>query len=186
MTLLPLPYSVLGILLVLLSSEAKSFAQNTANQFENRVQLQVNRNRSTRIGGGDWDDRTDRITFSVKFTNGDTRQAFDGCEAEFYVIAQNILNPRAYQLLQVEKFTFSLPARGTHSLQTPEVVTRYDKTDAKHGAKYDAWVCVVRDSSGKVLMKKTSLPSWLPVADRLNEMSLGKSFDRQLKPANSY
>lgn len=173
-----------GIAILSLFCASKSPAQSAAIQFESRVQLQVNRNKSTRIAGGDWDDKTDRISFSIKFANSDTRQAFDGCQAEFYVLTQSILNPRAFQLLQAEKFTFSLPARGAHAQETPEVVTRYDKTDAKFGMKYNAWVCVVRDAEGKVLMKKTSLNSWLPVAERLSEKSAGAFFDRELKPAN--
>jgi hypothetical protein len=62
-------------------------------------------------------------------------------------------------------------------IRTPEVVTKWDKTEAKFGAKYDGWVCVVRDAEGKVIMKKASSNAWLPVADRLN-------YDRQLKTAN--
>jgi hypothetical protein len=181
---LRLSHGVFGIAFLIVSSDPESSAQSPGSQFETRVQLQVNRSKSTRIAGGDWDDKTDRISFSAKFINGDTRQAFDQCQSEFYVFAQSILNPRAFRLLQGERFTFSLPARGTHTQQTPEVVTKWDKTEAKFGAKYDGWVCVVRDAEGKVIMKKASSNAWLPVADRLNELTVGQYYDRQLKTAN--
>lgn len=141
-----------------------------AAAFEQRVQVDATRKKSTRIGGGDFDDKTDRITFTVKLTNTDTRTAFEGCKAEFHVFAQSIVNTKAYQLLGTEQFDFSLPPRGVHSVDTQEVTTRWDRTGIRHGTKYDSWVLVVRDSTDKVVLKKASVPTWLPVAEQMKEL----------------
>src|SRR5262245_10518404 len=107
--------------------------------------------------------------------------AFDGCKAEFFVFAQSILNRKAYQLLGVDRADFALAARANYEMSTTEVSTRYDTTGAIFGSKYDGWVLIVRDGAGKVLMKKSSNPQWLPVAEKLGGLTVGKFYDRDLK-----
>jgi len=150
--------------------------------FEQRVQVEAIRNKSTRVQGGDFDDRTDRISFTLKLTNTDTKVAFNDCKAEFFVFAQSILNRKAFQLLGSDKFDFSLAPRAVHSFTSTEVVTMWDKTGAKFGSQYDSWVLVVRDKDGKVLLKKSTSPSWLPVAEKLGELKKDSFYERDLKP----
>ena len=156
-----------------------------AATFEQRVKVEALRRRSNKIAGGDWDDKTDRIAFAVKFANLDTVSGFSDCKAEFYIFAQHILNPKAFLLLLKENFSFSLPALGTHQFSTGEAVTKYDTTGARFGAKYEGWVLVVRDKSDKILMTKASPPSWLPVADKLKTLTVDSSYGHDLKPMNS-
>jgi hypothetical protein len=150
--------------------------------FEQRVRIEAVRDKKTRVQGGDLDDKTDSISFTIKLMNNDTRAAFENCHGEFYVFAQSILNRKAFQLLGAEKFGFSLPPRGSHSFTSAEVVTRWDSTDARFGAKYDAWVLVVRDATDKVICKKSSSPTWLSVADRMKTLSANGFYDRNLQP----
>ena len=180
-----------SLLLALVAGSIPAALSDTAAQtasaspsvgFEQRVRVEVLRDKKTRIQGGDFDDKTDRISFTLKLLNTDTRAAFEGCQGEFYVFAQSILNRKAYQLLGSERFEFSLPPRGTHSFTSSEVVTRWDSTDARFGAKYDAWVLVVRDKEDKVICKKSSSPGWLPVAERMNSLSANAFYDRTLNP----
>ena len=149
---------------------------------EQRIAVDAQRSKKSRIEGGDADDRLDRITFNVKFTNNDTKAAFEECKSEFYVLAQSITNRNAYQVLGVTPSNFSLPPRGTHSFATDEVVTKWDKTDARFGSQYHAWVLVIRDKVGNILLKKTSVPAWLAIADKMGTMGTGQYFDRTLKP----
>ncbi|HEX8311765.1 MAG TPA: hypothetical protein VF614_10630 [Chthoniobacteraceae bacterium] len=158
-----------------------SLAQAPAAKFDQRVQVEVVRAKKTRIEGGDFDDKKDRIILKVKFTNSDTAVAYNDCKAELYIWAEHILNRKAFLLLGKEQFTFSLPARGTHTFTSTEVETAWDKTDARFGAKYDGWVIVVRDAQGAILMKKATTPAWLPVAEKLGDLQAGKSYDRDLK-----
>lgn len=149
--------------------------------FEQRVQVDAQRSRKTRITGGDFDDKTDRITFTVKLTNADTKAAFNDCNGEFYVWAQGIVDRRAYRLLSVDKFTFSLPPRGTHSLESTEGTTMFDTTGVRFGARYDSWVLVVRDSADEVIFKKSTSPPWLLVADKMGALNANAYYDRNLK-----
>ena len=151
---------------------------------EQRIVVDAQRSKKSRIEGGDADDRLDRITFNVKFTNNDTKVTFEECKSEFYVLSQSITNRNAYQVLGVTASSFSLPPRGTHSFATDEVVTRWDKTDARFGSQYHAWVLVIRDKVGNILLKKTNVPAWLALADKVGTMGTGQYFDRTLKPVS--
>jgi hypothetical protein len=164
--------------------EDTAFSQTAAGSvgFDQRVQVTAVRNKKTRIDGGDFDDKMDRISFTIKLTNSDTKLAFDNYQGEFYVFAQSILNSKAFQLLGVEKFAFSIPPRGVHTQLTPEVITRWDKTDFRFGAKYDSGVFVARDAEGKVVSKKSSSGTWLPLVDRMGDLTPQRYYDRQLNP----
>ena len=179
---LALPFAAAFLFVLLPARSAPPAATAPLANFEQRVRIEAVRDKKTRIQGGDFDDKTDRISFTIKLMNTDTRAAFEDCHGEFYVFAQSILNRKAFQLLGAEKFQFSLPPRGSHSFASAEVVTRWDSTDARFGAKYDAWVLVVRDATGKVICKKSSSPTWLPVADRMKTLSANSFYDRNLQP----
>jgi hypothetical protein len=166
------------------AQSAPSSATAAGAKFEQRVTVEAVRNRRTRIEGGDFDDKRDQISFTLKFANGDTRTAFKDCKAEFYVFAESILNRKAFQLLGIEKFDLSLEPRGTASVGTAEWETRWDTTGARFGTKYDSWVLVVWDQAGAVIFKKASTPPWLPVAEKMHTLSQGTFYDRSLKPIN--
>jgi hypothetical protein len=149
--------------------------------FEQRVQIDAQR-KKVRIQGWDWDDKTDQLSFTVKLTNTDTRTAFNDCRAEFYIFAQSVVDRNAYRLVGSEQFDFSLPPRAVHRFSTQEVITRWDSTVARFGAKYDGWALIVRDSAQQVICKKATNAQWIAVADKLNTLAGGKFYDRTLKP----
>ncbi|MDQ3621332.1 MAG: hypothetical protein M3463_02435 [Verrucomicrobiota bacterium] len=178
----PYPLSVLTAFLVLVSlPEIQGQLPSPQGSFEQRVKADVARKKRTRTEGGDFDDKLDRIVFTVKLTNTETKVAFEACKGEFYVFAQSVVNPRAFQLIGSERFSFALPPRATHEFETPEWITRWDTTGARFGAKYDSWVLVIRDTTGKVILKKSSSPPWLPVADKMNELPVNSFYNRELK-----
>jgi hypothetical protein len=165
-----------------LSQAPPAPAQNSPLLFEQRVQIDAQRNKKTRIQGGDWDDKTDQISFIVKLTNTDTRIAFNDCKAEFYIFGQSVIDRKAYQLLGSERFGFSLAPRAIHTFSTQEATTRWDSTVARFGAKYDGWALIVRDSADQVICKKSTNAQWMAVADKLKTLAVGKFYDRTLKP----
>ena len=73
-------------------------------------------------------------------------------------------------------------SRGTSNVTTGEVVSQWDNTGARFGAKYDGWVLIVRDSTGKIVMKKATNPTWLPLAEKLGTVQVKTFFDKALKP----
>jgi len=173
--------SILALGFVFLTATPELRAQTTSpTPFEQRVTVQAERKRSLRTAGGDFDDKRDQISFSVKLANSDAKQSFDRCKAAFYVFGQSIIDRRGYKLLGVDKAEFSLPPRGSHAFATTEVVTQYDTTGVRFGARYDGWVLVVRDEMDNIIMKKGSAPTFLPVADKLHTITPGKFYDKTL------
>jgi len=150
--------------------------------FERRVTITPERKRSTRTGGGDWDDKTDRISFTIKFTNTDSKLSFNGCKVEFYVFGESTQDRRAFQLLGAHKAGLALEPLATQDITTDEVTSKFDTTGIKFGSKYEGWVLLVHDAGGKLLTKKASSAAWLPVAEKVNTLSVGKFYGRDLKP----
>jgi hypothetical protein len=140
------------------------------------------RAKRTRIAGGDFDDKNERITFNVKVTNPDARIPLNDLKAEFYVFAQYVVDRKVFRLLGKDESPFSLPARGTHTFTTAEVTTFYDTTDARFGYRYEGWAIVIRDSAGKIVFKKATTPNWATGAEQLSQLTPGNVFDRDLKP----
>jgi hypothetical protein len=172
---LPLP-----LLLVVLVSPIIAEAQ-IAGDFEKRVGVSVVRNRKVRIGGGDWDDKNDTVSFTVKFTNRAGAKAYTGGKVDFFVIGKSVVDTASYKLLSKESFPMELPAPGEFNQQTTPVTTKWDNTDAKFGVRYDSWAMIVRGSAGEVLLKKSSSPTWQTLIEKLAELPTGESFDRQLR-----
>jgi len=150
--------------------------------FERRVTITPERKRSTRTGGGDWDDKTDRISFTIKFTNTDSKLSFNGCKVEFYVFGESTQDRRAFQLLGAHKAGLALEPLATQDITTDEVTSKFDTTGIKFGSKYEGWVLLVHDAAGKLLTKKASSAAWLPVAEKLPTLAVGKFYSRDLKP----
>jgi hypothetical protein len=149
--------------------------------FEQRVTVEAVRNRINRAANQVFDERIDRISFTVKFKNSDTKTAFNGCKAEFFVFAQNMQNKRAYQLLGIDRADITLAPLASQEFSTEEVTTRYDPVGVVFGSKYDGWVLIVRDATGKLILKKSSTSQWLPVADKMSTLTVGNFYGRDLK-----
>lgn len=147
-----------------------------------KIGVEAIRAKQTRIAGGDFDDKHERITFNVRLTNPDPKIPLNDLKAEFYVFAQDIVDRKVFRLLGKDESPFSLPPRGMHTFATAEVSTMYDTTDARFGSRYDGWAIVIRDTAGKIIFKKATAPNWANGAEKLNQLTQGSAFDRDLKP----
>lgn len=143
-----------------------------------RVTLECFRQKRSRVEGGDWDDRMERIELKVRLTNTDPRKNATKLKGEIYIFAQSIVDRSAMKLLALEGFEIQLPPRATHELITKEVTTQYDTTDARFGFKYDAWFIRVRDSSGKEVLVKSNSPTMVKNAAKIANLQAGRSYDR--------
>ncbi len=153
--------------LVLCACVGEAFAQGSAATTPSpaqvalaarKITVEAVRNKKTRVAGGDCDDRTDQISFTVELANLDTRIALDDLKAEFYVLAQGMANQKTFELLGKDESTVLLPPRGTHSFVTEEVTTVWDNAGAIFGSKYDGGAILIRDNSGSLLLKKGNKP----------------------------
>jgi hypothetical protein len=137
-----------------------------------RIMLEVVRKKLTRIEGGDWDDKKDRISLRVKFSNSDSKLSFDGYKAEIYTFGQSILDPRMTKLLGKQTFTFSLPPFGKHEVSTDECVTAYDTTDARFGHQYQGWIVRIKDKAGNLVIEKATNSTLAKSAEKLTNLQV--------------
>jgi len=143
-----------------------------------RLGVEVVRMKRSRIEGGDFDDKRERIELKVKLTNTDTKLSADQSKGEIFIFAESILDRTALKLLAVEAFDFSLPPRGIHEFVTPEVVTTYDTTGARFGHKYEGWVLRIRDKTGDLVLTKSSSPTLLKGSEKATALTKDALYDR--------
>jgi hypothetical protein len=143
-----------------------------------RLIAEVVRNKRSRIEGGDYDDKKERIEMKVKVTNTDNKMSADKLKGEIYIFGESILDRTAVKILNAQQFDFSLPARSSHEFTTDEVVTMYDTTDARFGHKYEGWVLRLRDGTGTVVFTKTSSPTLLKGVEKASSLTKDKTYDR--------
>ncbi len=149
----------------------------SANPAE-KISLEVVRKKLTRIEGGDWDDKKDRISLRVKFANSDSKVAFKNFQAEVYVFAQSILDPKMTKLVGAEKFPLSLEPFGKHEVSTTECVTAYDTTGARFGHQYQGWIVRVRDDKGALIIDKATTPTLSKSTEKLIKLRVDEETTR--------
>jgi hypothetical protein len=157
---------------------ARTSTDSDTARLAQRLSIETIPKKTTRIEGGDFDDKKDRFTLKVKFTNTDTALVADSLKAEIFIFGESILDRSIRKVLATEEFTFSLPAHGVHEVATKEVATAYDKTGAKFGFEYEGWFLRVRNSSGAIITVKASLPTLLKSADKIVGLKVDGQYDR--------
>jgi hypothetical protein len=159
------------------SAHAKPEASDE-QKLASKVVVEVVRNRRSRVQGGDFDDKTEKVEMKVKLSNPDLYISADKWKGEIQVFAESILDRSVVKLIITQQFDISIPARGNHEFITDEAATMYDTTGARFGFKYDGWVLKVKDSGGKVLITKTSSPSLLTGMEKAASLEKDKTYDR--------
>lgn len=153
-------------------------------KFVSNVAATVSRIKSTRIQGGDFDDRTEKLTFKVVIKNSSNLN-FPGVAMEFYLLGQNMVNTRAFKLMQAEKQTIALEAFKTLEIETPEIVSMWDNTGAVFGEKYKGWIFRLRAPDGSLLLEK-STSSFFTNTSILDTLQVGSYYDKALAPIANF
>ncbi|MFA7343015.1 MAG: hypothetical protein WC003_01805 [Terrimicrobiaceae bacterium] len=153
----------------------------TQAEFSSRITVSVARSKSTKVEGGDFDDKRDRISFRIKFNNADPNRPFPGLKFEFYLFGQSLLDPKAVRLLQ--KYENSSPLRPLEEIEfaTPEVTTEWDDTGAIFGEKYKGWYLLVFGAGGELLAEKNTV-SFIDDTARLPGTKVGDFYNKKLDP----
>jgi len=149
--------------------------------FLSRVTIDVARNKASRIEGGDFDDKKDRISFKIKFRNGDPNRSFEGLKFELFVFGQSMVDKKAFKLFQRVAQSFSLKPLQEFTFDSPEVVSAWDNTGAIFGEKYKGWYLIVTGPGGEVLVEK-SVTAFLEGTAGLDGLTEGGFYDKKLKP----
>jgi hypothetical protein len=145
------------------------------------VTVDVSRIKATRIGGGDYDDKTEKLTFKVKMRNGSTRITFNDLKVEFFLFGICQEDRKSLKLMQRTAQTVTLEPLKELVYDTPEVVSMWDNTDAVFGDKYKGWCMLIYTPSGELLAEKT-VSAFVKNLDRLPGLVEGKYYDNNLNP----
>jgi hypothetical protein len=152
--------------------------------FKDRVKLEMVRQRRTRVEGGDYDDKLERIQFRLKLSNSDPKMAYASLKGRIWVFTQDIINTSIYRLVLAETFDTSLAPRQSFEHSTEEATSRYDDhLYAKGGFKYAGWVVVIYQD-GKPVMQEASSPGWEKpeLLQALDGLRPQQTVDRNFKP----
>ena len=163
------------------SSPSVSEPLQTKAEFSSRISVSAMRAKNTKIEGGDFDDKRDRISFTIKLANADPNRPFPGLNLEFYIFGQSLVDQKAFKLLHKFEKSFDLKPLQEITFVTPEVVTEWDNTGAIFGAKYKGWYLFMRGADGAVLLEK-STSSFIENSAGLSKVAVGGYFNRKLEP----
>ncbi len=169
----------------LLASGPWTHAQTpgTVGPAKPKLQLayEVDRARSLRTAGGDWDDKQDRISLRLKLKNLNFRHGFDGLRADLYLIGQSIFDRKAFKLLQKDTFEFDLAPSGTFEATTPQITLKWDDTNARFGDKYRGWVLRIFDAANEKVLDVQSSQAFSST-DGLEALKVNQYFDKEFRP----
>lgn len=165
---------------VVLLHPLSSFGQGSQLPFDRGVKIEVIASKPAPIRGGDWDDKTQRISLRLKFSNIHNRQSYEGCTATVSALGQSAVDRNIGYVFLQERIALSLVPLSSLEHTCKEIITRFDKTVGKFGYFYDGWVIVVTDPAGKVLHVKSTSSSMEKAADKVQKLQAGKYYDRNL------
>lgn len=180
---MPSPLPVIALACVLSSGLV---AQPSLLPFDKGVRIDVVAAKPAKVGGGDYDDKTQNIALKLKFTNIDTRQGYDGCKATVSVLGQSTIDRNVRIVMMQEEIPLTqLAPRQVVEHTTKTVSTRFDKTGAIFGFMYDGWVIVVKDATGKIVHVKSTAPTLEKAADKVEKFKEGTCFGKNLESTDN-
>lgn len=150
--------------------------------FASGVRISASSSKISKHANGYYDLKTQKIDLTVKFTNTDLRQTYEGFTATVSVFGQFAADTKVKKVLLQETVTLSLPPTKTQEHVTQEITTRFDKIGYKYGYSYAGWIIVVKDAQGKVVQVRASSAAHEKFTELASKIVLGKCYDCKLKP----
>lgn len=176
---------ILGLALGLMAAPARAaepkFASNPPS-----LDLKVDRSRSLRVKGGDWDDKMDRVQMIISIRNKSLNSEVKGLTAHFWLIARSAVDRKVYKIAQTEEFPVDLtstrPGRELEH-ETEEIVFKFDRTDAVFGESYHGWILVLENAKDEVVAVKASSPMYEKKLEKVFALKDGDWIDQNFEPA---
>lgn len=153
-------------------------AQSTLNKPQ--LDCVVERSRKVRIEGGDYDDKTERISFDINLTNKNWKEPVEGLTGTFYIFGQSVHDRKAFKLVQKETFPVQIDARGKFTTTTPAAEMKFDTTGASFGEKYRGWVLRLENGDGDTVFEQAS-SVFISDTERLPKLAVGDFCDKEAK-----
>jgi hypothetical protein len=171
-----------AILLATIACGSIATAQNAPppTPFAQGVQINVVAAKPARSDYGG-EDKTQKITLTVKFASIDPRTTYEGYTATISALGQSKSDTKVRKVLLQEQATLSLVPRQTQEHVCQQVRTSFDKVGYKHGYAYYGWIIVVRDPQGKIVQVKSSAAPLEKFTELAGKMVMGKCYDSKLK-----
>jgi len=152
------------------------------------IQMKVAKSKRTRVEGGDYDDKLERLSLDIEIKNRSLRDAKEGLKAHYWIIGESLVYRDLLEVIDEGEMDIDLGnefGERTFEKETPEAVIKWDDTGAVHGAKYEGWIFVLMDKEGKVVKSdasKNTFEKLIPKADRLKK---GRFYDSNFEPVNT-
>lgn len=173
-----IPLTLCGVLLVLASLAVAQDVPYRKSDFSN-VSVDVSRKKDTRTAGGDFDDKTEKLSFRIRMRNGSTRLVFQDLKVEFFLFGISQEDRKSLKLMQRNVQTVTLEPLKEFEYTTPEVVSMWDNTAAVFGERYKGWCMLVYAPNGELLLEK-SVSAFVKNTDRLPGLKEGSYYDKEL------
>jgi hypothetical protein len=151
-----------------------------AAEKEPELECQIKRSRKMRIEGGDYDDKTEKISFDITLTNKHWKEPVSGLNGVFYVFGESVHDRKAFKLVQKENFRVEIEPRGTFETTTPIAEMKYDTTGASFGEKYRGWVLCLENEEGLKVYEEAS-SAFIKDTTPLAKLDVGEFCDREGK-----
>lgn len=149
------------------------------------LDLNVTKSRQTRVEGGDFDDKLERISLDVTVKNRSLRDPKEGLTAKYWILGRSMVHDDTLQVLDLGEMKIDLGNEfGEREFQkaTPEVIVKWDDTNAVHGARYDGFLFVILDSNGKVIKTDVSKNTYEKVLTKADSLRKDAYVGRDFKP----
>jgi hypothetical protein len=118
------------------------------------IEMQMKRNRLKRLGGGDFDDQSQRVRLSFEVQNR-SFEAIQDATVSFVVIGEvmddSIRDREKFKVLVTEKQKLAVEPVGKVELSLPEITLKFDESKfARHGERYFGYIAIVRGPDDRI------------------------------------
>jgi hypothetical protein len=176
----------LGLLLVLAAMHTGLQAAMPLAKNPPKVFIDANRTRFTKVAGGDWDDRQQKVQLEVIVRNLDlNKKSVDGLTMYYWAMAQSLLDKRSYKVIDSGSFEVKLDnsAEGREIHHKGEMLTlEWDDTGAIFGVRYKGYVIVLVNAQREVIAVKANQPQWQTNFERAFNLHTGSWCGLDLAP----
>ncbi len=153
-----------------------------------KVEINANRMRLTKVAGGDYDDRQQRVQLEVIARNLDFNKAAEGLTLRYWVLAESLLDKRRLLVIDSGELPVSLTKtpEGREIRHKGELVTlAWDDTGVIFGQRYKGFILVLTNAQDEVAVVKANQPSWQKNYEGALALRKGSWCDMDLKPAEA-
>lgn len=144
------------------------------------------RSRNTKVAGGDWDDRLQKVHFSAVVRNLELNKPAEGLKLQWWALAESLKDRKRLLVIDSGSADVNLtnkPDGREMRSEGREVTLKWDDTGAIFGERYKGFIVIVTNADGELVAAKTSFPNWDRALPKALAMKTGSWVDRDLNPS---